>query len=241
MDTTLHADGHSIQLHRAILIYENTNIYHGGVPWTYATVHDVSGGVIQPGRAITRREIEALSRGLLETETNKVKKEAARLSAVIPETLLMLSPTCMVWYCPSAVRPIFFTAGKEKEKLDGKRVRHPHLLFCRSTDKFSVFALADGKRPTAETPLYQAPYWNMYEDGSMCVGTANIPKLVHPSVIPQAEQAFFRSAFTHANVRGHPLTRHPKGHLGLWLEMRNASKFPAKYLTPAGKTLSSIL
>lgn len=230
-------------LKAAILIYQNTNAYDSGKPLAIATVHSIEGGVVLPGQPVTRQAIQELSDSLLNGEKAWLESgPALDTPLLLPPNLLALSATSMIWHWPSAVRPIFFSTGNDQlDKLSGRKVRHPSLLFQLSTDGFKVFALASSKRPGLDTPIHIAPYFNVYDNGSLCEGSAKMPKRIHPSSIEEAERKFFDSQFSHTNIHGSPLTKHKKGHLGLWQEMTKGKTFPTRHLVPTGKTLAALL
>ena len=49
--------------------------------------------------------------------------------------------------------------------MNGKLYPHPPLLFKACGSHLWVRALAKDERPTAETKLCMAPYWNCYDNG----------------------------------------------------------------------------
>ena len=50
----------------------------------------------------------------------------------------------------------------------------PPMLWYASKYSLAVFALATDRRPKENTPLYYAPFLNIYEDGKVCMGTVSI-------------------------------------------------------------------
>jgi PRTRC genetic system protein B len=131
--------------------------------------------------------------------------------------------------------------------MSGKDVTHPNLLFYASRSSLRVFALAKGERPEPKTKLYLAPYYNVSAEGNVCQGTAHVPELVTPVLIPQMEKAFFESAFTHSNTQGDRLIRYKGigGHDEFWLAMRSPSgrrkKIDPKWLMSTGKTVKQLI
>ena len=71
------------------------------------------------------------------------------------------------------------------------------------------------ERPTAETKLCMAPYWNCYDNGVCCTGSMKIPQEKSVAAIDLWEESFFQSEFTHASgVRKH--VRFRGGFLAMW-------------------------
>lgn len=229
-------EGGTIALDKAILLY-------GDGSKAVATIHDVrrdkGKATIMPGRGISLANLQDLVIAL----TTEKK------SSYLPDNVLACSFTKLVWWTPSCVRPIWFKTNDRKftRSMNGAKVTHPAMLFCVSPDGVQAWALSEDKRPKPDTQLYRAPYYNVWETGKMCTGNAAVPKLLMPSTIPKFEAAFFNSAFTHTNIAGNKLTRHPGGHNGFWTALRGRGKHPRrkrispKWLFPIGITLQKVI
>lgn len=228
-------EGGQVKLDKAILIY-------GEGAKAIATIHDVERShgkaQIQPGRGVSLGNLQDL---VIALTTDKK-------SAYLPDRVLSCNFTKLVWWTPSAVRPIWFDTADRKfnKSMNGAKVTHPALLFCVTGSGFAVFALACESRPLPNTPIFRAPYYNVYESGRMCTGNAAVPKLLMPSNIDKFEEAFFKSAFTH-NAVGNRLVQHPGGHNAFWTELRARGKHPrrklvkAKYLTKLNVTVEKLI
>ena len=134
---------------------------------------------------------------------------------------------------------MFFDGGtQEAARLNGRLYPHPPLVFKVSRHELLVRALEQDARPTANTPLKTAPYWNTEGSrGLVCAGTMRIPQEMTAENISEWETAFFCSSFTHSSgaVR---LTSHPNGFAGLWLTLADHEvPFPTEFLTDARQTL----
>lgn len=80
------------------------------------------------------------------------------------------------------------------------KVQVPPMLWFADKENLFVFALATDRRPTEKTPLYYAPFFNVYEDGAVCMGTVSIDIKNSVSVeefIQVWEDYFFNSYFSH--------------------------------------------
>jgi len=228
----------TFDLRQAILLYAERS---GNV--SAATVHEVEvregKPTLKEGRPVTLAGVEKLAESL----GRKIE------NCLLPEHILSISMSQMVWWCPAGRRRIWFRPeGKDDEiktglkALNGKYVMHPPLIFSAGGYSLRVNALAENKRPLATSKVYVAPYYNVGLNGSMCKGNAVLPKIISPGLTDQYEAGFFNSAFSHSNY-GHKLTRHKGNHLGLWQEMQTAKVFPRNYLQPykSGHTVSSFL
>jgi PRTRC genetic system protein B len=120
---------------------------------------------------------------------------------------------------------------------------HPHLLFYVNRGSLYIAALLDDQRPTLQTKLFRAPYFNVSPEGKVCQGSMKGPRESRPETLAQWERAFFRSAFTHPHGGAFRITSHPNGHAGLWLEQAAKAypKFPVEHLVPLEMTLGDWL
>ena len=230
-------------LKSAILIYQDGDQHA-------ATVHEVylphGRPSLKPGQPVTVAALEQLMRNL-------GKQDGA---AYIPEQVVSLGLNRLAWWCPAGRRRIWFKPSHDKaeakvlKQLNGKFVWHPPLLFvagAKGGDGLSAFALLANQRPTAETELCKAPYWNLYEDGSMCRGNIKLP-IASTESLAAFERAFFNSAFSHSS--GGRLTLRPGGHHGLWQESAGLAarsrkwqpdeKYWRKHLVPLKKSIGTL-
>jgi hypothetical protein len=81
-------------------------------------------------------------------------------------------------------------------RADGKMTASTGLARER---ELNVYALGDNERPLLETPLYAAPYWNIYgnQHHNVCLGTMVLPKSLEPEQPGAWTGAFFASNFAH--------------------------------------------
>ena len=160
---------------QAVVFYQNRRA-------ALATLHPVATKENEPpllleGTLLTR---EALRDLLVQVQGLPQKR------VLLPENVLCCDSGRLVWWRPSGRGPIFFNT-KEKafnEAMRGKSVLHPALVFMAEAGRLHVWALADSIRPTSETPLFRAPYYNLYEGGNMCSGNVKMPEHAVPGDIP---------------------------------------------------------
>lgn len=226
---------YDLALEKAILIYADSRA-------AIATVHDVrfkgDRPILLPGMTLTREMLDTLTQKLSGMPETRI---------VLSDRIVCADSRGMAWWVPARRRPIFFnTSDKAFNKaVNGKEVLHPPLLFLAAPNRLSVFALAENKRPAGDTVLCRAPYFNLYDRGTMCAGNARLPDVVLPSETEIWERAFFETFFTHSNMHGEKLTRHKGGHDGLWRELVKPVRthccgqevFPREYLLPLDLTL----
>jgi PRTRC genetic system protein B len=120
----------------------------------------------------------------------------------VPPNVVALGRDSIAWYEPAAPRVMFFNTGSDSatQRFNEVVVPQPPLVFVARARALRVFALRHDERPTLDTPLAAAPYWNVYEDGRVCTGSMRIPTSLDPSDTPAWTASFFGSNFTHMNT-----------------------------------------
>src|SRR5262245_22119634 len=226
-----------MRLRKAILIYgeeRQNNAYRDQpVQRCAATVHNVecvgNRPTIMPGVGVSIGAVEELVKALASTNQDKAER------VIMSPNILSISLTHVLWWKPSHVSQIFFSGHKTLSRLSGKFVTHPNLLFLATPQDLSVFALAQERRPMLDTPLFQAPYLNVWENGRICRGTGKYPSIFGPGTIDVFERAFFDTNFTHSN-REH-LCNHPRGVTEFWRDLvgKRKKKVPVRWLLATNK------
>jgi len=207
---------------------------------TYHPLDDDTGGTrILPGRPLTVADARALLETLLGERTSDLRWT--------PPNLLASGDAALVWSVPGRVRPMCFR-GKEDGplRLD---VPWPTLVFAATDGAIRLAAIKSRGRPTARTPLFHAPLWNVYADGRVCLGSASVPHLDGIDAVPGYERAIFDTLFSHGNFRGNLAYRQDRGetsdrdHLRFWraLARAKATRFPPAALVPMGQRLAAWL
>ena len=214
-------------LEKAILLYRNDKE-------TVAVEHDVRSKKgapphLGPGRFVTTSFAEKLLRVM-----NK-----APLQYVSPNVVAM-SRHAVAWFEPAAARVMYFTPDRDDAvaAFDGKRIPQPPLLFIARERALSVYALADNERPTLDSSLYAAPYWNIYghQHHSVCLGTMVLPESIEPEQTAAWTDAFFRSNFTH--LSGAKCWAHRGTYAELLADTVALGRFKSEWLRPAGLTVA---
>ena len=161
---------------------------------------------------------------------------------ILPENVLARAPDLLAWWTRPRCRVMFFGGGSaEAGELNGRMYPHPALVFKIWGRELFVRALAADVRPSAETRLLTAPYWNTDSRGCVCQGSMRVPEEVSAAAISGWEGAYFSSEFTHPSGAV-CLTSHPGGFVGLWFGLADSKgPFPAEFLTDAKQTLREFI
>ena len=149
----------------------------------------------------------------------------------------------MLWYSPPKMRPMFFESTQHmKCAVKGQGLlASPGLVWLQSGSKLYVFATQAKGRPEKADPLYQAPFWNVWSSGEVCVGNAIRPQGSDAGNPDAWEQMFFGSKFTHPNFSelNRLLLGDPVAYWAQQLKRPNKS-FPVDKLVPLGLTVGDI-
>jgi PRTRC genetic system protein B len=187
----------------------------------------------------------ALAEGL--PVTGSVIKKLMGLNAVkslqfVPPQLVALGVNSMAWVEERATRPLLFGGALDKAvaALDGQALPQPRLLFIVNQGVFSVYALRGHERPTADTPLAFAPYYNIFSSHQVCPGSMQKPTQMQPSDIPAWVDSFFYSNFVKpadTNKRW----AFSGTYRELWDAARAAGEFKDEWLVDTGRTLGQVI
>ena len=227
-------DNRNFELKRALLVYTDNNRSGGSAQATaFATVHQV---VTNPSGAPTLGSGQAVTSDFLATLADGLFANSA--IALLPENILVSTHNTLVWWVRPRLAPMHFREGENPQLkgLSGRLFPQPALVFKAHPHQLSVRALSKAVRPGLTTPLYVAPYWNVDERGSICLGTAPAPLQFSVSAIVDWERIFWESSFTHPNG-AQRLTKHAGGFPALWRSLKGAAAFPTQTLVKSADTL----
>ena len=190
---------------------------------------------------LTVKEAKVLARAL---QTEKDKDNAfLKSNGILHTNILYINPNtdkgAVLWYTKAQRRQLYFVSGLD---IPNGMAYVPPMIWYANKNSLSVFALASDRRPTEKTPLYFAPFLNIYEDGKVCMGSVNISIKNSASVedfIKAWEDYFFNSYFSHLLGNNSPI----KGNcVTLWKDLIQTGKpFPKEVLKKNNKTLKNLL
>ena len=217
-------------LNTAILLYKN----RGGLK-NLVSINQIRNinnkPVIGQGRLIETLDLLKIFQNATENQ-----RETPEPIEFIPENILVQRKNLVIWTKEAHTNPIFFSTQDETlNKISGKTVQHPRLIFISAYSQIEVWAVKGNTRPTPETELYYAPYFNI--SGSNVCMPAD-----YNSTIEGMEKAFFNARFTHEG------TGFPYGniHTEIWTENAEMTAQDQIFnfdeiLIPANKKLKDII
>jgi len=246
-------DRASWEIEAAILVYGPGNsLAASRDSAAYATVHGIEKRgqrySLAAGMPATKEACATIARAL---------GAASTLTGFIPENLLYLGASTLIWWRPPAPATVYFdttksAAGDQPDDKAGaaligkcaRRTAQPGLVFAVTPSEWFVYALKGDARPAARTDLLRAPYFNVWESGRICTGNVRLPETLSPAALARFERAFFDSEFTHPNVHGRKrLVRHERGAYAFWRELLDRPVergFPEEALLDAELTIERL-
>lgn len=194
MNVTVDNTGGSYALTAAVLIYTDQQRSHA-----FATKHyvDLEGSVprVMPGTPLTVQDYSLLVRALAPRERPGMRWNDQRL--------LASGLGRMMWWEPPRTRAMFFETSSRNGATFTARgtCATPGLVFVANHEPKAlyVFAVKGNAVPTKDTQLYQAPFFNVWSRGQVCVGNADYPGEDRINDPDSWMQMFFGSRFTHPN------------------------------------------
>ena len=179
----------------AVIIYKNNNSED-----YYLESHNINdNGQIGAGKPLQQETIQGMVNVFFDEKQNKIK-----ISGLLPENLLSFQLTNggsykMIWYRPAEIRVLHFAKAL---KLSTGEMWVPAMIYQATNRGLNVYALKSNSRPSDKTALLRAPFFNVGNDGSVCLGNANIKKPTenaYSALQKYWEDLFWLSEFTHIN------------------------------------------
>jgi PRTRC genetic system protein B len=209
----------------------------------YLESHDINDkGEVLAGKPLEQSTLQ----GIVDVFFDE-RKNMSRITGMIPDNLLAfeLRPGGgykMIWWRPAEKRVLQHTASL---KIPTDNAWIPALIYSVEHNSLTVYALENDTRPQSATKLFHAPFFNVDDDGDVCLGNANVKKPKDPSytdIMKYWEDLFWLSEFSHVNGE----EKIKSGDLAeFWRKLlkRNCSKkwSDIDQLIPTKKTLKTII
>ena len=174
--------------------------------------------------------------------SDELRRDFLRPKGLLPDNLLYLNPAYdgfALWYTKEQEVNLFFT---EQLGIPSGKAKVPPLLWKADKTRLYIYALKPAKRYTEQTSLYHAPFFNVHENGNVCMGTVDInieQGCFMEDFITQWQQYFFSSYFSHL-LGGHSPVK--MNIVQLWQEqVRSQRAFPVELLVKHQKTIKDLI
>jgi PRTRC genetic system protein B len=170
-------------LNQAMTLYKSDSDY-------FFQIHNVfeskGEAILGAGKPLTREALEVICKAVLPTMIGNLTFLNGR---ILGSSGTIHGPD--IWWAPPAVRPMFFTG---QIKISNRIAPWPGLVFVTQNEDLSaLFAVKGDVRPTLETELYVAPFFNM-TGYDLCLGSARHP--AKNNSYDEWEAAVYTSAFS---------------------------------------------
>lgn len=183
---------------RAIIVYENNKNYDKDYFLETRDIRNVG------GKYMFMAPVPLASNILRDIAASMKKNDTKEMTTggLIASHLLYGSykpgKTIVVWYRPAMDRTLNFSASL---KIKGSTtVKIPATLYVVIDDKLYLYALMTSERPAGNCKLYNAPFFNIYDTGNVCLGSAKVGKQQATTFELEAERferAFYMAEQTH--------------------------------------------
>lgn len=221
----------------ALVFYQTEN--HNSETYVEFFDMDKNGNPIN-AHPLTVREAQRLSKTL--NIQNKKDKDFLKPKGVISTNVLFTDSSVngkIIWFTQEQERDLFFVKNLN---IPNGKANVPPLLWIANKQNLKIFALETDQRPDESTPLFNAPFFNVYENGNVCMGTVDV-RIKNSASLEEFteswEHYFFNSYFSHLMNNHNPI----KGNgVNLWKnQIETKEIFPKEILVKNNKTLKELL
>ncbi|OYX85998.1 MAG: PRTRC system protein B [Flavobacteriales bacterium 32-34-25] len=174
--------------------------------------------------------------------SDELKRNFLKPSGLLPKNILYINPDhngYAIWFTPAQRLDLFFV---ESLGIPNGLASLPPLLWKASKKSLYLYALDNITDINEETEIFHAPFFNLYDDGKVCMGTVAVnikADCLLEEFIKQWEKYFFNSYFSHLIRDKSPVKSNI---IQLWQKLVNSRKqFPMKSLIKNGLTLKQLL
>jgi len=186
------------------------------------------------------KESQALAKAL--DCSNEMKRSFLKPAGLLPKNVLYINPDhngYAVWHTPQQKVNLLFV---DNLGIPDGMANIPALLWKATKESLYIYALKNDTELDEQVSLYHAPFFNIYNDGKVCMGTVKVkisPDCPLETFMQQWEHYFFNSYFSHLFEAHNPVNENI---VQLWQSLVNSRrKFPLKALIKNGLTIKHII
>lgn len=221
---------------KAALLYYQGSGYSGVDYWQIHRIETGKGGtpVLGEGVPVEQRTLTELCKEILPSLCQN-------MGWIDPGLLAYGTGSAgpLLFWRPSTRKSIYF--GRTLNLKSGV-VTWPALVFLARPNDLRIFAVNVNQRPELDTPLLMAPFFNVYEDCRVCLGSTRVPATCWPEESARWAEAFFKSEFTQAGAKNRVFLK--KGSLVSFWRSRTdvrGHRFPYAQLQSTGMTIRDLI
>lgn len=186
------------------------------------------------------KETAALAESL--NTSTELKNSYLKSRGLLPGKVLYINPAAQgfaIWFTPEQEVGLLF---RESLQIDSGKAFVPPLVWKADKNGLSLYAVKDRKKPTLKTPLCRAPFFNLYNDSKVCMGTVDMgmDKIAClEDFTARWEQNYWDSYFSHMIGGVSPINGNI---VQFWQQQVNSKrKFPPAILKTEGKTINDLI
>ena len=141
---------------------------------------------------------------------NEERERYLHCENLLPPQLLYhnIVHKCAIWYSPPEKRTLLFS---DSLGIANGEMCIPSLIWKATPTDLYLYAIKLKERANANTILYRAPFFNMYDNGKVCMGTVEVDMRKCADLhefIDNWQEYFYNSKFSHV-IGSHHTTRSP--------------------------------
>lgn len=144
----------------------------------------------------------------------------------------------VIWYTLESTVQLYF---KESLSINNGTASVPALVWKAYKDELYIYALKENGKPDLQTTLYYAPFFNINQNGKVCMGTVDIdeaPKSLEQFIMDW-QNYFFNSYFSHLLGGYNPVNGNI---VQLWQKLSGSGyPFPKKELKVNNLTIQDLI
>ncbi|OCX54224.1 PRTRC system protein B [Mucilaginibacter sp. PPCGB 2223] len=230
---------------KALLLYECESVDEDNYRQKQTDIYVESYDIGKQGNPINAHPLsvsEVIQLSELFQSTQEVKSGYLKSRGMLPGNILYINPShngFAVWHTPLQEVDLFFVDGLA---IPSGKAHIPAMIWKATKDSLYVYALKGKGKLTEKTVLYHAPYFNIYSNGNVCMGTVsiNIDRYTCLQDFMRLwQEYFFNSYFSHT-IGGH--SGASVDLVELWREQVSTEReFPGEVLVKQGMTLKNLM
>lgn len=229
---------------KALLIYEQDNQENDNSSPSkdiYVESYDI-GNNGKPINAHPLSSKEMLHLSEMFQSANDLKNGYLNAEGLIPSKVLHINhaaKSTVIWFTPKQERAVFFASLLD---IPSGEAKVPPMIWKADDEQVAVYALRNNRKPSINTTLYHAPFFNVYQNGNVCMGTVNIQIAKNcflGDFMEQWENYFWNSYFSHLMQDFNPVSTNI---VQLWKSLvETGADFPTDVMKKTNLTIENIL
>jgi PRTRC genetic system protein B len=201
-----------------------------------------SGGKPLAPHPLSEQEARQLAGLLQQSDGKQTKGRFLQPEGILPPNVLYIrydDEPFVVWYTRASVVPLLF---QKSLHIPSGPAALPPLIWKATAKSLSVYAFKEGDRPFHTIRLYHAPFFNLHENGQVCMGTVQVSIPGDASLekfMALWQGYFFGSYFAHLLTDTSPVEGNV---VELWQTLVGTNQpFPLHKLKPCSITLKQLI